>query len=280
MRPILDGLDTDRYLHVLVERLRATLADRLVGAWLINSAARGDYLPGRSDLDVTVGVTDRLDQRMKRRVADELRHGTLPVPAPRLELVVYRMEVLAAPGERPDWELNLNTGPAIADHVGTEPAAEPAHWFVLDLAAAGERSRAIAGPPLGQVLGGIDDPVVLAALQASATWHADHDAAAPNRVLNACRAWRWLETGSWSSKTGAATWAIEAGGDEALIRLALGRRGGEGDRPLTRAAVASFVAGIEQRLLAASLASSRSASVTGILPEQHGRAGAPRSRGT
>lgn len=280
MRPVLGDIDTDRYLDALVERLRAILAGRLVGAWLINSAARDDYLPGRSDLDVAVGVSDALDEPLKRRLADALRHRALPVAAPRLELVLYRLVVLADPGQRPDWELNLNTGPAIADHVGTEPTAEPAHWFVLDLAAARERSRTIVGPPLGDVLGPIDDRVVVAALRASSAWHADHDEAAPNRVLNACRAWRWLETGSWSSKTEAASWAIEAGGDEALIRLALARRRGQTNRPLPRESVGAFAAGIEQRLPASSLPSSPSASVTGDMAERHGRADARRSRGT
>lgn len=249
MRPLLGDHGTDRYLEALIGRLREVLADRLVGAWLINSAARDDYLPGRSDLDVTVGVTDALDEPLKRRLADALRHRTLPVAAPRLELVVYRRGVLSAPGERPDWELNLNTGPAVADHAGTDPTAEPAHWFVLDLAAAREGSLAIAGPPLADVLGRIDDRVVLAALRSSSAWHADHDVVAPNRVLNACRAWRWVETGSWSSKTEAAAWAIEAGGDEALIRLALALRLGEADRPLPRSPVEALVAGIEERLL-------------------------------
>lgn len=280
MRSVPGDLDTSRYLAALVGRLQEVLAERLVGAWLINSGARDDYVPGRSDLDVTVGVTDALHDPMKRRLADGIRHRALPVAAPRLELVLYRLDVLADPGERPDWELNLNTGPAIADHVGIDPTAEPAHWFVLDLASARERSRVLVGSPLDEVLGPLDDRVVVAALLASSTWHADHDAAAPNRVLNACRAWHWLETGRWSSKSEAARWAIEAGGDEGLISLALARRRGDTDRPLSRASVASFAAGVEERLLASSVPRSRSASVTGGLTERHGRAGARRSRGT
>lgn len=250
MRPLLGDPDTDRYLDSLVGRLREILGHRLIGAWLINSGARDDYLPGRSDLDVTVGVTDPLDEPMKRRIVDALRHRALPVAAPRLELVLYRSDVLADPGERPNWELNLNTGPAIADHAGIDPAVEPFHWFVLDLAAARERSQTIVGPTLGEVLGPIDDRVVVAALRAASAWHADHDAAAPNRVLNACRTWFWLRIGRWSSKTEAATWAIEAGGDEALIRLALARRRGETSRPLPPASVSDFAAAVEERLLA------------------------------
>jgi hypothetical protein len=253
MQRVIGDPPGDRFLHDLARRSRVVLGRRLLGIWVINSGARDDYLPGVSDLDVAIAVTMELDEDTKLRLADALRHPTLPCPAPRLELVVYRLAVLADPGERPDWELNLNNGPAVTDHVGTDPTAEPAHWFVLDLAAARERSRTIVGPPLGDVLGPIDDRVVVAALLASSAWHADHDAAAPNRVLNACRAWRWLETGSWSSKSEAASWAIEAGGDEALIRLALARRRDETDRPLPRARVGSFAAVVEERLVASPL---------------------------
>ncbi len=220
------------YLDRLVDRSRAILGDRLIGAWLANSGARDDYLPGRSDLDVALAVDGRLDETTRRRLADALRHGSLPCPAPRLELVVYRSEVLADPGARPGWELNLNTGPATTDHVGLDASAEPAHWFVLDLSMARERSIPLLGPPLAGLVARIPDAVVIEALRASAGWHAANDAAAPNRVLNACRAWLWLSERRWSSKTEAAAWAIAAGGDASLIGLALARRSGEAVEPL------------------------------------------------
>ena len=250
----LDDPASDAYLDELMSRLRAVLGHRLVGAWLANSAARGDYLPGRSDLDVAVGVADRLDERMKRRLADELRHGSVPCPAPRLELVVYRGEVLRAPGPTPDWELNLNTGPAIDDHIGLHPSAEPAHWFVLDLAMARERSVALLGPPLDELVEPIPDSTVIGALRASTAWHAAHEAEAPNRVLNACRAWFWLEKRQWASKSEAAGWAITAGGDAELIALAAAHRRGERAGALAAERVAAFSGAVARRLEAAAQA--------------------------
>jgi hypothetical protein len=271
MQRVIGDAPADRFLHELARRAREILGRGLIGTWVINSGARDDYLPGRSDLDVAIGVTTSLDEETKLRLVGALRHPALLCPAPRLELVVYRRAVLADPGPRPAFELNLNTGPEIADHVTGDPAHEPPHWFVLDLAAAREGSRAVTGPPLGDLLGPIEDPVVIAALRDAADWHDLHDATAPNRVLNACRAWRWLETRRWSSKTDAAEWAIASGGDEALIRLALARRRGETNRSLPRARVGSFAARVEERLLASSLPRSRSASVTGGTAERHGR---------
>lgn len=251
MHRVIGDAGADRYLDELVRRAEAILGDRLVGAWVVNSAARGDYLPGRSDLDVTVAVDERLDAGTKRSLAAALLHRSLPCPAPRLELVVYPRSVLSAAGPRPAFELNLNTGPAIEDHIGTDPSAEPAHWFVLDLSMARERALPVVGPPLTELLGAIPDADVIEALRASSAWHERHDAGAPNQVLNACRAWRWLETRRWSSKAEAAAWAIAAGGDRALIRLALERRRGATDAPLPAERVAALSAKLDARLAAA-----------------------------
>jgi hypothetical protein len=236
----LDHAATDAYLEQLIDRIGAVVGDGLVGAYLVNSGARDDYLPGRSDLDVAVIVTDVLDAASKHRLADRLRHRSLPCPAPRLELVVYRREVVEAPGDRPAFELNLNTGPAIPDHLSTDPAGEPPHWFVLDLAAASETVRTLVGSEGATVFGRVPAAAVIGALQASQAWHARHDTAAPNRVLNDCRAWHWLTTGRWSSKSEAAAWAMTAGGDRSLIEHALALRSGTRTDPLPPEEVAGF----------------------------------------
>jgi hypothetical protein len=248
MRSVLGEASADQYLDELVVQLRDDLGERLVGAWLVNSGARDDYLPGRSDLDVVVCATEALDAATKGRLAGALRHAALPCPAPRLELVVYRRSVLAAPGGQPPFELNLNTGPAIADHVTTDPADEPPHWFVLDLSAARERACAMVGPPLDELLAPIPDAVVIEALRALDAWHHLNDTAAPNRVLNACRAWRWIEQRRWWSKTEAAEWAVAAGGDAELIRLAMARRRGETRTTLPADRVEAFSAALDARL--------------------------------
>jgi len=240
MRSITGDLAADRYLVDLVARAALVLGDGLVGAYAINSVARGNYLPGRSDLDVTVVVTDALEVATKHRLADAVRHGSLPCPAPRLELVVYRRTVVAAPGAAPAFELNLNTGPAIPDHVATDPTEEPPHWFVLDLAAAADVALRLHGPSPDAVFGPVPRSGALDALRASRAWHAEHDAAAPNRVLNDCRAWLFVVEDRWSTKAEAAAWATGAGGDAELIGQALARRAGETVEPLDPERVRAF----------------------------------------
>lgn len=240
MRPPTGDPAADHYLRDLVAASGTVLGDRLVGVYAINSVARENYLPGRSDLDVAVIVDAALADPMKRRMADALRHPRLPCPAPRLELVVYRREVVADPGARPAFELNLNTGPAIADHLATDPADEPRHWFVLDLAAAAEVAHVLAGPPATEIFGPVPRPVALAALRASRAWHAEHDSAAPNRVLNDCRAWLFVTEDRWSTKAEAAGWAIDVGGDANLITRALALRSGEATGVLDSERVHAF----------------------------------------
>ena len=240
MRPLTGDPAADRYLADLAATADQVLRRRLVGAYAINSVARGNYLPGRSDLDVALIVIHALELDMKLRLADALRHASLSCPAPRLELVVYRRDVVASPGAAPAFELNLNSGPAIADHLTTDPAVEPPHWFVLDLAAAADAAAVIVGPSPSAVFGPVPRQVALDALRASRAWHAEHDVGAPNRVLNDCRAWLYAVEGRWSTKAEAAAWAIAAGGDDALIRHAAELRTGERDAPLDPERVRRF----------------------------------------
>ena len=131
MRRLTGDPPADACLWRLVGRAEELLGATLLGSYLVNSGARGDHLPGRSDLDVVLIVSDALSAPTKRRLADALRKAAIPCPAHRLELVTYRREVAADPGARPQFELNLNSGPAIADHLSLEPAAEPRFWFAL-----------------------------------------------------------------------------------------------------------------------------------------------------
>src|SRR4051794_27097713 len=94
---------------------------------------------GRSDLDL-IAVAPA-EHRLE--IAGRLSHRSLPVPARKLELVVYSPEGLR---ER-RWSLNLNSGEGEPEHVGLDPDAEPSFWFTIDLAIAREHGKALLGPP-------------------------------------------------------------------------------------------------------------------------------------
>jgi predicted nucleotidyltransferase len=214
------------YLEALDARVRGELGPSLVAVALVGSAGAGWYEPGVSDIDVAVVVKRALDEPSARSLAARLSHSELPCPARKLELVVYRRDLLAKPKWPLPFELNLNTGEGTADHVGLDASAEAAHWFLLDLAIARERSTPLSGPPLHALLGEIPRPAVLEALGSALDWYdleePDHAAS----ILAACRAWHYAEEGEWASKREAAEWAAERLPHPGPVHRALTLRGG------------------------------------------------------
>jgi hypothetical protein len=160
--------EVSQYLDRLVGELRLILGDRLSGVYALGSLALGDFRPGRSDIDVYAVVDRPLDEDVKLSVAAACRHRRLPCPARKLEMVLVCAAVAAAAGAAPDWELNLNTGEGLPDHVGLDPAAEPRHWFVVDLAVAHQcgltlavaRHRTVCSQAAGNRMGSSADLVV------------------------------------------------------------------------------------------------------------------------
>ena len=176
-----------------LEQLVAVLweAAPLEAVYLHGSAALGAYEHGRSDVDV-IAVTGRslsLDERRALAAAVE----AVPVPARKLELVVY-------PRGSDRWELNLDTG----EHVGLDPDAEPAFWFVLDRALAEQHAVALLGPPWAQLFEPEPPEAIEAALEEAEAFPGWDDPR--GRELTAARARAWRETGRWLSKREAAEW--------------------------------------------------------------------------
>jgi Aminoglycoside adenylyltransferase, C-terminal domain len=237
------------YLDAVLERLAETLGSELDAVVLGGSAALGAYEPGRSDLDVIAVCVRPLSRTRARALARSLCHRALPCPARRLELVVMTRASAAGDPEARAFELNLNTGAGGSDQVGLDPAAEAVHWFVVDRSIARARGRALFGPPPRDVLAPVPRGEVLAALRDSLDWHAAHEPASPDSVLNACRAWRWARTGRWTSKRAAAEWAHGRMSDPAAIDAGLSARAA--GEPLDPATVAGFLDAVRAVLAAA-----------------------------
>jgi hypothetical protein len=202
----------ERYLARLVARLDAILGDRLLGVYGLGGLAFGDYRPGRSDLDVYVIVRSPLEADQKLAIAAGCIHSALACPARQLEMVVISAQAARHPTSAPRWELNLNTGPDRVDHVGLDPAAEPSHWFVLDLAIAHQGAVALFGPPAPELVGMPQAADVKAAQADAVAWYARNDMPA-EAVAAACRAWHWLATGTFAAKRPAVRWALARLGD-------------------------------------------------------------------
>jgi hypothetical protein len=199
------GADIEAYLAELVAELRDRLGRRLVGAWLFGSGALGDFDPATSDLDVQVVTTGRLARAEREALAVRLSHPALVCPVRGLELVLYAREDLADP-LGPAFQLNLSTGPRMAQHVACDPREDPRFWFVLDVAIGREAGRALTGPPAAEVFPELPAPLVSASLRHALAWFSSNDSRGGQAALAAARAWAWAEEGRWLAKGPAAVW--------------------------------------------------------------------------
>jgi hypothetical protein len=132
-----------KYLDNLTSALGSALAESLRGVYITGSGAVGAYRPGSSDIDILVAVEGASRESLER-VVETCAHDVLPCPATKLELVVYELGELAAPRVPPRWSLNFDTGES-THQVDWDPATQPSHWFVLDLAFAHRHARPLVG---------------------------------------------------------------------------------------------------------------------------------------
>ncbi|WP_293915044.1 aminoglycoside adenylyltransferase domain-containing protein [Deinococcus sp.] len=82
----------------------------------------------------------------------------------------------------------------------------------------------------------------------SLRWHRQHEQASANSVLNACRSWRWAQTGVWGSKRAGLSWVLEQPLDqpnvpEVLRQAEHARQTGE---RLNLGDAAAFLSGVEE----------------------------------
>jgi hypothetical protein len=193
-----------RYLAEVARRVAAVAGARLEGIWLAGSAALGDFVPGRSDLDVQGVTSVRLTPRERMALAHTLDHAVLPCPARGLELVLYARDDLGDPAG-PAFQLNLNTGAGMARHVAYDPGDEPRFWFVLDVAIARQSGVALTGTSPAELLPELPRDLVLRAAHDALEWWSAHDPAGAE--LAAARTLAWLDDGVWRSKREAAALA-------------------------------------------------------------------------
>jgi hypothetical protein len=193
------------YLRELTAQAISVFGERLTGVWLLGSGAYGGFGEG-SDLDVQAATETAPTPRELEALIDLIVPGLPTCPAAGLELVLYHRTVLAKPVPPLRWSLNLNGGPLRRISVSTNPAGEPWHWFILDLAIGLDFSVTLHGTALTDVVGPIGRQVQLDAIKESMRWHQENEPNGPNHLGNAARALRYMETGEWGSKPAALTW--------------------------------------------------------------------------
>jgi Domain of unknown function (DUF4111) len=229
-------------------QLHELLGDDLVAAYLIGSGALGGFAPEQSDVDMVAVCAEAPSDECTRAIVDVLAREAMTWPVRGLEFVLYARAAVATPSRTPQFEINLNVGQRMPLHVSLDPALEPAHWFVVDLAIVREHGVALAGPPAHETVAPIPRAYLLDALLESLAWHAAHEQQLHSTVLNAGRAWRYAEEGVWSSKDDAASWVLARAEDPSLVEGALAVRHGAGSGALDAGRAHEFVQEVRVRV--------------------------------
>jgi hypothetical protein len=216
------------YVRSVVDALHDALGDDLAGAWLVGSAALGDFDPARSDLDVQAVTVRRPVRRTLEALVGAVER--LPCPVRGLELVVYAREDLTGP-LGPSYALNLNTGPGMERHVAFDPAQDPRFWFVIDVSIARRHALVLHGAEAATVLPEPPRALVVAALREALDWYGGHGGSPGQTILGACRTWAWATDGRWRSKGESARWARGRLDDPGPVDRALAARDGGGAAP-------------------------------------------------
>jgi hypothetical protein len=235
----------DGCARAAVGGLRRLLGEELVGAWMIGSGALGGAVAESSDLDLVAVCVDTPSVDLIQRLVAALTEEAMTWPVRGLEFVLYPRDAVASASRSPQFALNLNVGPRMPLHLSTDAAAEPAHWFVIDLAILREHGLALHGPPAHELVAPIPRRWLLDALGDGLAWHAANEPALHQSVLNAGRAWRFTVEGVWSSKDAAAGWVLARTEDPDLVQAALAIRHGDRSRTLDPARVNRFVRGVQ-----------------------------------
>jgi hypothetical protein len=196
--------------------LQQVLGDDLVGVYLYSSAVIGDYVPGRSDLDVVAVVRAPLPQPTRVDLADQICAVPRPFPTRGLDLEVVTLDSAACGAVRPPRELKVLSFEDFILTAADEPLGDPR--LVMHYACCRDHGVALVGPPPTEVFAPVSTQVYVAELgrELEAHWMTPH-----YLVLNACRDWRFLEEAVICSKVAGGDWARARIADPWLVDAAL-----------------------------------------------------------
>ncbi len=173
---------SESYVAEIIDLIEAYGSVSVSGAFVLGSGLLGGFDPRTSDIDLVVVVARPLNAFEKAAIRQSV--GELPVPARKLELVVY-----AAGAKPPAYELNFPDGDD-----------ESACWFVIDAAVGQEHAVPFSGMHWSDLFQPGTEEEVRQAVSASLAWAEQNEPDDPNTATNAARARRYLEDGIWISK--------------------------------------------------------------------------------
>ena len=151
------------------------------------------------------------------------------MPINHLELHVVRRGSLLELSDRPPFEIHFVTDSGtgrdkVVDGLGHAGDSD----LVTHFAVLRECGRVVNGPSPAELFPCVPPRMMLEALATELHW-AEEFGSASYQVLNACRAWRFVEEGVLCSKLDGAQWASKRVGDTSTIDTAIVHRYGSSE---------------------------------------------------
>jgi Domain of unknown function (DUF4111)/Nucleotidyltransferase domain len=240
-----------RFAAALARSCSGMLGETIAGVILHGSLTLGDYLPGRSDVDLLV-VQDPLTDAQLAALTGALAGHRPQAPGP-VDLRLVTRQVAASPTPAPPLEAYLRLTPSAG--VRVEARRHPGERdLAVELSVCRAHGRSLLGAAPAELIGEVPDRWVVAAGDAQlAAWQAigDDPPYAELTVLTACRVWRFAEEGRHASKAAAAQWALGRDPTLGVVGDALRRRHGDPAARIDPAQVAQLLALVRARLAGA-----------------------------
>jgi hypothetical protein len=244
--------DALAYADTLAHASSRALGDVLVAVILHGSLTLGDYLPGRSDIDLLLIVNDPLTDAhlagLAKAVAQQRPRG--PV---RVDVRVVTRSAAGAPSPLPPMQAYLRIK-GRQRRVHLEGCDRGERDLAVEFSVCRAHGRSLFGAPPSELIGRVPDPWVLDAANAQlADWQAigDDPPYAQLTVLSACRVWRFAEERRHSSKDAAGQWALRRDPRLEVVRDALHQRRSNPAHTIDYAQISALLALVRGRVAAA-----------------------------
>jgi predicted nucleotidyltransferase len=245
--------EATRFAEHLSSACSRALGDLVDGVVLHGSLALGDYVPGRSDVDLLVIVARPLLDDEAASFVEAIAVAASEAPAP-FDLWVVTREVTTSPTQRPPMELAVEFRPDADQPLYVERRIPGERDLVIEFSICRSIGRSLAGPPAPVLIGEVPADWVLDVGDAQlADWQASGDDPpdAELTALTACRIWRFAEEGGrYCSKTAAGEWALGRDPSLAAVSDALRRRQGDPTASIDAAEVERLLRVVRERIAA------------------------------
>ena len=213
-----------RDAHLLAEEIvaacRRTLPP-LAGAILHGSLASGDFVRGKSDVDV-LAIVDEQPSETELTALTWALDGLRRDAGAAVDLCVVTRRTATAPSPDPPAEIYIRLDPA--DGRLEVETRRPRRDLVVEFSVCRAHGCSLAGREACELIGEVPDEWVMdVGDEVLATWQRQvyDPAMAAFMVLTACRIWRFAEERVHCSKQRAGLWALQRDPSLTVVRSAL-----------------------------------------------------------